>query len=46
MTHKRASMAINRFPYNVPERVAILARDIVTYKSRSLRVVVSNVNGN
>ena len=32
--------------HDVPERVAILARDIVAYKSRSPRVVVSNVNGN
>ena len=30
----------------VPERVAILARDIVAYKCRSPRVIVSNVNGN
>ena len=32
--------------HDVPERVAILARDIVVYKSRSPCVVVSNINGN
>ena len=32
--------------HDVPERVAILARDIVAFKCRSPRVIVSNVNGN